>query len=104
MASKVFLETDRVPRSITAYERYRLPETIAFRAKLDSDGIGCRRRNSCIASATAAGMSEMSRFEYAIVGSLVVHAIVLFGITIRPFTLSKLENSSPALEVGTRKR
>src|SRR6186713_410295 len=47
----------------------------------------------------AAGMSDLSRFEYAIVGSLVVHAIVLFGITIRPFTLSKLENSSPALEV-----
>jgi len=44
-------------------------------------------------------MSDLSRFEYAIVGSLVVHAIVLFGITIRPFTLSKLENSSPALEV-----
>jgi periplasmic protein TonB len=40
-----------------------------------------------------------TRFQYAVLGSMLLHAFVLFGITIRPPDLSKLSNIAPALEV-----
>jgi periplasmic protein TonB len=48
---------------------------------------------------TLLAMDDMSRFQYAVLASLVVHAVVLFGITIRPPDLSKLDNIAPPLEV-----
>jgi len=44
-------------------------------------------------------MDDLSRFQYAVGASLLVHAVVLFGITFRPPDLSKLDNVTPALEV-----
>jgi len=40
-----------------------------------------------------------TRFQYAVVGSMLLHAFVLFGITIRPPDLSKLSDAAPALEI-----
>ena len=48
---------------------------------------------------TLLAMDELSRFQYAVAASFVLHAIVLFGVTIRPPDLSKLDNVAPALEV-----
>ena len=42
---------------------------------------------------------DMSRFNYALMASCALHAIVLFGITIRPPDLSKLDSIAPELEV-----
>ncbi len=42
---------------------------------------------------------DSSRFQYAMLASLLVHALVLFGITIRPPDLSRLDRSPPTLEV-----
>src|SRR3954469_8536741 len=44
-------------------------------------------------------MDDLSRFQYAVGASLLVHAVVLFGVTFRPPDLSKLDNVTPALEV-----
>ena len=44
-------------------------------------------------------MDDMSRFQYAVLASLVLHAVVMFGITIRPPDLSKLDFVAPPLEV-----
>ena len=44
-------------------------------------------------------MDDMSRFQYALLASLVLHAIVLFGITIRQPDLSRLDSTASALEV-----
>ena len=44
-------------------------------------------------------MDDMSRFQYAVLVSLVLHAVVMFGITIRPPDLSKLDFIAPPLEV-----
>jgi protein TonB len=44
-------------------------------------------------------MDDLSRFQYAVVASFVVHAIVLFGVTFRPLDLSKVDKATPALEV-----
>lgn len=44
-------------------------------------------------------MDDLSRFQYAMLASLVLHAIVLFGVTIRPPDLPKSDNISPSLEV-----
>ena len=44
-------------------------------------------------------MDDMSRFQYAMLASLVLHAIVLFGITIRPPDMSRFDNVAPTLEV-----
>ncbi len=44
-------------------------------------------------------MDVLSRFQYAVGASLVLHAIVLFGVTFRPPDLSKLDNVAPPLEV-----
>ena len=44
-------------------------------------------------------MDDLSRFQYAVAASVVLHAIVLFGVTFRPHDLSRLDNASPALEV-----
>ena len=48
---------------------------------------------------TLLAMDDMSRFQYAVLASLVLHAVVLFGITIRPPDLSKLDSIAPPLEV-----
>lgn len=44
-------------------------------------------------------MDAVSRFQYAVGASLVLHAIVLFGLTFRPPDLSRLDNIAPTLEV-----
>jgi len=44
-------------------------------------------------------MDDMSRFQYAVLASLVLHAVVMFGITIRPPDLSRLDFIAPPLEV-----
>ncbi len=44
-------------------------------------------------------MDDLSRFQYAVAASFVLHAIVLFGVTIRAPDLSKLDSAAPALEV-----
>src|SRR5215212_8624207 len=44
-------------------------------------------------------MDDLSRFQYAVGASLLVHAVVLFGVTFRPPDLSKLDSVAPALEV-----
>ena len=48
---------------------------------------------------TPLAMDDMSRFQYAMLASLVLHALVVFGITIRPPDLSKLDSIAPPLEV-----
>jgi protein TonB len=48
---------------------------------------------------TLLDMDDLSRFQYAVGASLVLHAIVLFGVTIRPPDLSKLDNVAATLEV-----
>ena len=40
-----------------------------------------------------------TRFQYAVLASIMLHAFVLFGITFRPPDLSKLGNFAPALEI-----
>jgi len=40
-----------------------------------------------------------TRFQYAVLASVMLHAFVLFGITFRPPDLSKLGNFAPALEI-----
>ena len=44
-------------------------------------------------------MDDQSRFQYAVAASLVLHAIVLFGITFRPPDLSRFDSIAPPLEV-----
>ena len=44
-------------------------------------------------------MDDMSRFQYAMLASIVVHAVVLFGISIRPPEPSKQGLNAPPLEV-----
>jgi protein TonB len=44
-------------------------------------------------------MDDRSRFQYAVLASLVLHAVVMFGITIRPPDLSKHDFVVPPLEV-----
>jgi len=44
-------------------------------------------------------MDDMSRFQYAMLASFALHAIVLFGVTIRPPDLSQLDSIAPPLEV-----
>jgi periplasmic protein TonB len=44
-------------------------------------------------------MDDMSRFQYAVLASVVVHAFVLFGISIRPPDMSRFDNIAPPLEV-----
>ena len=44
-------------------------------------------------------MDDMSRFQYAVLASVVLHAAVMFGISIRPPDLSKLNFVAPPLEV-----
>lgn len=44
-------------------------------------------------------MDDLSRLQYAVGASLLVHAIVIFGVTFRPPDLSKLDDKSSALEV-----
>lgn len=44
-------------------------------------------------------LDDASRFQYAMLGSLLLHALVVFGITIRPPDLSKLDRNMPPLEV-----
>jgi protein TonB len=48
---------------------------------------------------TLSAMDDLSRFQYAVAASFVLHAIVLFGVTFRPPDLSKLDSAAPALEV-----
>ena len=43
-------------------------------------------------------MDDQSRFQYAVAASLVLHAIVLFGVTFRPPDLSRFDSIAP-LEV-----
>lgn len=40
-----------------------------------------------------------TRFQYAVLASIMLHAFVLFGISFRPPDLSKLGNFAPALEI-----
>ncbi len=44
-------------------------------------------------------MDDLSRFQYAVLASLVLHAAVVFGISIRPPDLSRLGSIAPPLEV-----
>ena len=44
-------------------------------------------------------MDDQSRFQYAMAASLVLHAIVLFGVTFRPPDLSSFDSIAPPLEV-----
>jgi len=39
-------------------------------------------------------MDDLSRFQYAVAASVVLHAIVLFGVTFRPHDLSRLDSAS----------
>ena len=48
---------------------------------------------------TLLAMDDLSRFQYAVGASIVLHAFVLFGVTFRPLDLSKLDSAAPALEV-----
>lgn len=48
---------------------------------------------------TLLALDDMSRFQYAVLASIVLHAVILFGVTIRAPDPSRLDNSSPALEV-----
>lgn len=44
-------------------------------------------------------MDDMSRFQYAVLASVVLHAAVVFGISVRPPDMSKLDFIAPPLEV-----
>ena len=44
-------------------------------------------------------MDDMSRFQYAVLASLLLHAIVLFGVTIRLPDIPRLDSGAPPLEV-----
>lgn len=44
-------------------------------------------------------MDDMSRFQYAVLASVVLHAAVVFGISIRPPDRSRLDFVAPPLEV-----
>jgi protein TonB len=44
-------------------------------------------------------MDDLTRFQHAILVSVVLHAIVLFGVTIRPPDVSRLNSIAPPLEV-----
>ncbi|HEV7820946.1 MAG TPA: hypothetical protein VGO84_07180, partial [Burkholderiales bacterium] len=72
---------------VLSIERSWIPLDLAFVAKLSA----LRR--------TLLDMDDLSRFQYAIAASFVVHAIVLFGVTIRPPDLSKVDNPATSLEV-----
>lgn len=48
---------------------------------------------------TLSEMDDVSRFQYAVGVSLIVHAIVIFGITFRPPDLSKFDSAATPLEV-----
>lgn len=48
---------------------------------------------------TLLAMDYVTRFQYAILVSVVLHAIGLFGVTIRPPDLSRLNSIAPPLEV-----
>ena len=48
---------------------------------------------------TTSALDDNARFQYAMLASLLVHALVLFGITVRPPDLSKLDRTPPPLEV-----
>ena len=48
---------------------------------------------------TVLEMDDLSRFQYAVAASIVLHAIVLFGVTFRPPDRARLDNVAPALEV-----
>ena len=44
-------------------------------------------------------LDDMSRFRYAMLASFILHAVVLFGVAIRPPDLSRLDHGPPPLEV-----
>ena len=44
-------------------------------------------------------MDDLSRFQYAVAASVVLHAIILFGVSIRPPDMSKRDSAAPPLEV-----
>jgi len=44
-------------------------------------------------------LDDWSRFQYAVMASFMLHALVLFGVTFRPPDLSKLDSIAPPLEV-----
>src|ERR1035437_10119668 len=48
---------------------------------------------------TLLAMDDLTRFQYAILLSVVLHAIAMFGVTIRPPDLSRLNSIAPPLEV-----
>ena len=48
---------------------------------------------------TLQAMDHVTRFQYAIAASFALHAVVLFGVNIRPPDLSQLESIAPPLEV-----
>jgi periplasmic protein TonB len=48
---------------------------------------------------TLLAMDDLTRFQYAILVSVVLHAIAMFGVTIRPPDLSRLNSIAPPLEV-----
>jgi protein TonB len=48
---------------------------------------------------TLLAMDDLTRFQYAILVSVVLHAIVLFGVVIRPPDLSRFDSIAPPLEV-----
>ena len=48
---------------------------------------------------TLLGLDDLSRLQYAVVASVALHAIILFGVSIRPPDRSKLDSVAPALEV-----
>ena len=44
-------------------------------------------------------LDDLSRLQYAVVASVALHALIIFGVVIRPPDLSKLDTSAPPLEV-----
>ncbi len=44
-------------------------------------------------------LDPVTRFQYAVAASFALHAIVLFGVSIRPPDLSRLDSIAPPLEV-----
>ena len=48
---------------------------------------------------TLLAMDYVTRFQYAVLASVILHAAVMFGISIRPPDLSKLDFVAPPLEV-----
>jgi protein TonB len=72
---------------VLSMERSWIPLDLPFAAKFSA----LKRR--------LLDMDDLSRFQYAIAASFVVHAVVLFGVTIRPPDLSKLDSAAASLEV-----